>query len=36
MKEVLFESEKLIIVIDSESKVLYGNTTKKICCRLSH
>lgn len=29
MKEVLFESEKLIIVIDSESKVLYGNTTKK-------
>lgn len=29
MKKVLFKSEKLTIVIDSESKVLYGNTTKK-------
>ena len=29
MKKVLFKSEKLTIVVDSESKVLYGNTTKK-------
>ena len=29
MKKVLFKSEELTIVIDSESKVLYGNTTKK-------
>ena len=29
MKEVLFKSEKLTIVADSESKVLYGNTTRK-------
>lgn len=29
MKEVLFKSEKLIIVADSESKVVYGNTTRK-------
>ena len=28
MKEVLFKSEELLIVIDSESKVIYGNTTK--------
>lgn len=29
MKKVLFKSEELTIVVDSESKVLYGNTTKK-------
>lgn len=29
MKEVLFKSEKLTIVADSESRVLYGNTTRK-------
>ena len=29
MKEVLFKSEELTIVVDSESKVLYGNTTRK-------
>lgn len=29
MKKILFKSEKLTIVVDSESKVLYGNTTKK-------
>lgn len=29
MKKFLFKSEELTIVIDSESKVLYGNTTKK-------
>ena len=29
MKEVLFKSEELTIVADSESKVLYGNTTRK-------
>ena len=29
MKKVLFKSENLIIAIDSESKVIYGNTTKK-------
>lgn len=29
MKKILFKSEELTIVIDSESKVLYGNTTKK-------
>ena len=28
MKEVLFKSEELLIAIDSESKVIYGNTTK--------
>ena len=28
MKEVLFKSEEFIIVVDSESKVIYGNTTK--------
>lgn len=28
MKEILFKSEELIIVADSESKVVYGNTTK--------
>ena len=29
MKKILFKSEKLTIVVDSESKVVYGNTTKK-------
>ena len=29
MKEVLFKSEELTVVADSESKVVYGNTTKK-------
>ena len=29
MKKILFKSEELTIVVDSESKVLYGNTTKK-------
>lgn len=29
MKEVLFKSEKLTIVADYESRVLYGNTTRK-------
>lgn len=29
MKEILFKSEELIIVADSESKVVYGNTTRK-------
>ena len=29
MKEVLFKSEELTIVADPESKVLYGNTTRK-------
>ena len=29
MIEVLFKSEELTIVADSESKVLYGNTTRK-------
>ena len=29
MKKILFKSEELTIVADSESKVLYGNTTKK-------
>lgn len=29
MKEILFKSEELTIVVDSESKMLYGNTTKK-------
>lgn len=29
MKKVLFKSEELLIVVDSESKVIYGNTTKK-------
>lgn len=28
MKEVLFKSEELLIAIDSESKVIYGNATK--------
>lgn len=28
MKIILFKSEKLLIAADSESKVLYGNTTK--------
>lgn len=28
MKEVLFKSEELIIVADSESKVVYGTTTR--------
>ena len=28
MIEVLFKSEELLIVADSESKVIYGNTTK--------
>ena len=28
MKEVLFKSEELIIVADSDSKVLYGTTTR--------
>ena len=28
MVEVLFKSEELLIAIDSESKVIYGNTTK--------
>ena len=28
MKEVLFKSEKLLIAIDSESEVIYGNATK--------
>ena len=30
MKKVLFKSENLIIAIDSESKVIYGNTTKNL------
>lgn len=29
MKKILFKSEELTIVVDSESKMLYGNTTKK-------
>ena len=29
MIEILFKSEELTIVADSESKVLYGNTTRK-------
>ena len=29
MKKILFKSEELTIVVDSESKVLYGNTTRK-------
>ena len=29
MKKILFKSEELTIVADSESKVLYGNTTRK-------
>ena len=29
MKKILFNSEELTIVADSESKVLYGNTTRK-------
>lgn len=29
MKEILFKSEELIIVVDSETKVVYGNTTRK-------
>lgn len=28
MKEVLFKSEEFIIVVDSESKVVYGTTTR--------
>lgn len=28
MKEILFKSEELLIAIDSESKVIYGNSTK--------
>ena len=28
MKEVLFKSEELLIAIDSESKVIYGNTKR--------
>jgi len=28
MKEILFKSEELLITIDSESKVIYGNTLK--------
>lgn len=28
MVEILFKSEKLLIAADSESKVIYGNTTK--------
>lgn len=28
MKEILFKSEELLIAIDSESKVIYGNTLK--------
>ena len=28
MKEVLFKSEELLIAIDSESNVIYGNATK--------
>ena len=28
MKEILFKSEELLIAIDSESNVVYGNTTK--------
>lgn len=28
MKEILFKSEELLIAIDSESKVIYGNATK--------
>ena len=29
MKKILFKSEELTIIADSESKVLYGNTTRK-------
>lgn len=29
MKKILFKSEELLIAVDSESKVIYGNTTKK-------
>ena len=29
MIEVLFKSDELLIVIDSESNVVYGNTTKR-------
>ena len=28
MKKILFKSEKLIIVVDSESKVVYGNVSR--------
>ena len=28
MKEILFKSDELLIAIDSESEVIYGNTTK--------
>ena len=28
MKEILFKSDELLIAIDSESKVVYGNATK--------
>ena len=28
MKEILFKSEELLIAIDSESEVIYGNATK--------
>lgn len=28
MKKILFKSEELIIVIDSESKVVYGNVSR--------
>lgn len=28
MIEIMFKSEELLIAIDSESKVIYGNTTK--------
>ena len=28
MKEILFKSDELLIAIDSESKVIYGNATK--------
>lgn len=28
MIEIMFKSEELLIVIDSESEVIYGNTTK--------
>ena len=28
MKKILFKSEEFIIVVDSESKVVYGNTRK--------
>ena len=28
MKKILFKSEELIIVVDSESKVVYGNVSR--------